>query len=680
VVVRRSSFLAAALALLVAAGVADVASAHRGKTKRHRRQHRIQQQAQAQAAQAAALAEAVPTGATQQGVPGSGIDHHDLKGVHSHEAKQFAAGPPSQLVTDNFEVLGHVNLGGGSPNGDVWFFDHGGSVGKYAYVGSWSSPCSGAGVKIIDVNDPSHPKVVARAGGRTGVSNEDVVVIEIGARDVLGIGVQLCKPQGGTGGLQLFDVTDPSNPQPLSFHPAPAGGVHELDMVTRSDGKTLALLAVPFVEFDNTYFGANAGGEFRIVDITNPASPSEYGDGWGVIADSTLKNWGGGGQEVSSSFQGLGYFAAHYAHSVRAADGGMTAYVSYWDSAVLKFNISNPASPVLVARTQYGPEDDGDGHSMTPYQPGGTRFIVQNDEDLDPLAPTIVTSSATGVTQYSGIEEPWAPTLLSEQGTVSGTVHDANDGCQSTDFTGAAGKIALVDTWDPFYVGIIPGWSLPCTIGSQVIRAAEADARGVLFNLKSPDDAWPFFDGDPRAIQDAAEGMALVMVADIDGLAAAIRGPASPDTVTLDPGDPSFGYIRVFSEASSADVNADGTPEYTEVGEFPGADDVASLPHVRGELFPPPGSWTVHNTEVLGNRAYSSWYSHGIVAINMSNPTDPDFVGQFVPPTNDRFAVSLGHGPAEVWGVAIDPETGIIYASDMRTGLWIVRPMGPAAA
>jgi hypothetical protein len=31
------------------------------------------------------------------------------------------------------------------------------------------------------------------------------------------------------------------------------------------------------------------------------------------------------------------------------------------------------------------------------------------------------------------------------------------------------------------------------------------------------------------------------------------------------------------------------------------------------------------------------------------------------------------------WGLAIDPETGIVYASDMRTGRWIIQPTGPAA-
>jgi hypothetical protein len=31
-------------------------------------------------------------------------------------------------------------------------------------------------------------------------------------------------------------------------------------------------------------------------------------------------------------------------------------------------------------------------------------------------------------------------------------------------------------------------------------------------------------------------------------------------------------------------------------------------------------------------------------------------------------------------GVAIDRETGIVYASDVRSGLWIMRPTGAAAA
>jgi hypothetical protein len=135
-------------------------------------------------------------------------------------------------------------------------------------------------------------------------------------------------------------------------------------------------------------------------------------------------------------------------------------------------------------------------------------------------------------------------------------------------------------------------------------------------------------------------------------------------TVTAE--TPSWGYIRVFRESASS--------EWQQVGRFTDA------PHAFGEHPTPPGSWSVHNTEVRGNRAYSAWYSNGIVAIDLSNPLSPTRVGQFVPRSGARHANSLGVGPGEMWGVAIDPATGIVYGSDMRTGLWIVQPTGPAAS
>lgn len=584
------------------------------------------------------------------------------------------AGPPSSLVANNFTVLGHSNLGGGSPHGDVYFFDHEDAVGKHAYVGTWSSPCSGVGAKIVDVNDPAKPKLVSYVGGRTGVSNEDLAVQRIGEVDVLAIGVQPCKGQGGTGGLALFDVTNPAKPQELSFMPFPFG-VHELDLVVRDDGLALALLAVPFTEFENVYFGGDLGGEFKIVDVSVPTAPKPLAD-WGVIANSSLPIVAGN-DEVTSSFQGVGDYAAYYAHSARAADGGNTAYVSYWDGGILKFDITDPETPELLGRTVYPINADGDGHSLTPYDAGGTRYVLQNDEDGAAWSPPVVTSSATGATEYAGIEEPWMPTLLTERGALTGQVFDAGDGCQAGDFAGAAGKIALVDVMDPFYVGILDGWTTPCTIGSQTLRAIRAGATAMLSNLVSPDDAWPFFRGGSRtlrAIQQEAGDFVVVQVSDIDELADGIRAGLSggPVTVSLTPSTPSHGYLRVFAESAATDADGDGVQEYAEVGHFRDA------PNVYDTLNPPAGSWTIHNTEVNGARAYSSWFSNGIVALDLTNPAAPAMVGQFVPPTSSRYAGSLGPGPAEAWGVAIDPETGLIYASDMRTGLWIVEPTGPA--
>lgn len=168
-----------------------------------------------------------------------------------------------------------------------------------------------------------------------------------------------------------------------------------------------------------------------------------------------------------------------------------------------------------------------------------------------------------------------------------------------------------------------------------------------------------------RTLGPAAAGLSVFLIANIDDLAAGIRAATGQVTLTVTAQTPSWGYVRVFQEDSWA--------EWQQVAAFTDA------PHAYDEFPTPPGSWSVHNTEVFGDRAYSAWYSNGIVAIDISEPTQPQNVGQFVPDTSSRHANSLGTGPAEMWGVAIDPETGIVYASDMRTGLWIVQPTGPAS-
>lgn len=582
--------------------------------------------------------------------------HGGKGGGRDHLDPVVASGPPSQLVLNNFELIGHANLGGGVPNGDVFLYDHPGA-GKHAYVGTWSAQCTGQGVKVVNVSDPTKPRWVGYVGARKGSSLEDLVVVTIGDRDVLGIGVQQCG-RGGVNGLALYDVTDPARPSELAFLPT-AGGVHELDLALRPDGTTIALLAIPFAEFnfDPIAEEPDPRGEFQVADISDPEDPEIVME-WRLFDQGLTMHEES--HQITSPFQGNGLFPVMFAHSVRAADTGTTAYVSYWDAGVVKVNIADLANPVTVGHTVFNAQADGDAHSMTPYVAGGTRYILQNDEDFDPGHSTAtVTSPLTGSTEFAGIQEPWAPTLLADLGPVTGTVFDAQDGCQAEDYADAeAGMIVLADSVDPFY------GEAPCPIGAQLLMAAEVGAAAFVSNLLSIDDAWGF-GPDLDAPLDAASGVPAVQISDIDGLADAIRASTEPVSITLTPNVPAWGYLRVFAEGAGEN--------WEQVGEYTG-------PAVNGTASFPLGSWSIHNTEVLGDRAYSSWYSAGILALDMSDPTNPHLVGQFVPQSSRRHANSLGTGPAEVWGVAVDPDTGYVYASDMRTGLWIVMPTGDAAS
>lgn len=581
----------------------------------------------------------------------------------THVDPSALIGPRRRALRENFDVLAHVRMPGRQAAADIDFFDHG-ARGKFVYIGSFRSPCSTDGVRIIDVSPPRRAQLasVARLPSRWRTSVEDVVVEQIGNRVVLAGGLQACG-RNGRDGMALWDVTRPRHPERLAFLRTPAG-VHELDLAVRADDTVLALLVTPFTEWTDTYFETNFGGEFRIVDVTHPRNPDRLSN-WGIIRDSDLVTFGG--DEIVSSFQGMDtFFTAIYAHSVRDADDGMTAYVSYWDAGILKLDISDPENPALLGRTFYEVGDAGDGHSMFPLDVGGTRYVIQNDEDYDPDSPVSVTSSETGATAYNGMHEFWMPRDLYDTGAITGEVWDAGDGCQSGDYAGADGMVALADTVDPFYEGIIPGWSVPCSLHQQVRRAANHGATALLSNLISPDDPFPFPFFPPNGVADD-EDMVVVQVADADGLAAALRGAVVTSSVTLTPNTPAVGYVRIFDESQLTDLDGDGNAEeFTEVATFTEPD------HVLGDLtVPRRGTWSVHNTEVNGNIAYSSWYSHGIVAWDLSTITAPAQVGQFRPRTR-RAAWPL------VWGVAIDPETGLVFASDMVGGLWIARPTGPA--
>ena len=74
-----------------------------------------------------------------------------------------------------------------------------------------------------------------------------------------------------------------------------------------------------------------------------------------------------------------------------------------------------------------------------------------------------------------------------------------------------------------------------------------------------------------------------------------------------------------------------------------------------------------HNPTVFRNLVFTSWYGHGLRAIDISNPYSPREVGH---------ALTLPHGVTRSYPVFKD---GLIYWTDSDTGLHVARYTGPRA-
>jgi hypothetical protein len=74
-----------------------------------------------------------------------------------------------------------------------------------------------------------------------------------------------------------------------------------------------------------------------------------------------------------------------------------------------------------------------------------------------------------------------------------------------------------------------------------------------------------------------------------------------------------------------------------------------------------------HNPTVFKNLVFTTWYAHGLRAIDISNPYTPREVGH---------ALTVPQGVARTYPVFKD---GLIYWVDNDTGLHIARYTGPRA-
>jgi hypothetical protein len=298
----------------------------------------------------------------------------------------------------NLKLVAHVPLDG--LNADVWA--HKG----FAYVGTWVQggppdfvSCPAHGVRIIAVSNRAKPALIGSVAAIPGTSQEDVVVTRINTAffhgDLLVTGIQSCFGNA-LGGIDIWNVTNPRSPEHLAFWPVSgvppseggAFGVHELSLFQRGN-RAYVTAAVPFSEF----FPASGGGDFRLVDVTDPRNPVQVGD-WGAFKDGGL---------VAQPDQ------AFFGHSATADKTGTQAIVSYWDAGAIFLDISDPAHPTFIGRTIYPAGSDGDTHSI--WLARGDNLLLTADEDFDPG------NGSWGFLRLWNVKNPAVPVEVGRFGT-----------------------------------------------------------------------------------------------------------------------------------------------------------------------------------------------------------------------------------------------------------------------
>ena len=157
-------------------------------------------------------------------------------------------------------------------------------------------------------------------------------------------------------------------------------------------------------------------------------------------------------------------------------------------------------------------------------------------------------------------------------------------------------------------------------------------------------------DGDAHSAQ-YDEGRKLLFTADEDFCKAS--GPGI---------EKGFGYMRVYDYSRAA------APR--QIGEY-------RTPNSLGTSDQAAGDFVIHNNFLVGTDVYSSWYTDGVRVVDTRDPRHPVEVAYFVPPAGDNPVKPSQRGvlsnTTQVWGVVVDEMDGLIYASDMNTGLWILR-------
>ncbi len=562
----------------------------------------------------------------------------------SHDAATagILSSGPTAKVTKNITARGIGERDVEGATTDVWALD------GYAYTGTFGSPCGGdpeAGIWVWDVSNKNKVDPVGIIQSPVGSRSNDVRVSEMNSGDVLVHSNESCA--GGPGGFEIYSVDDPANPthlasvridDPNPLTPSIFGdvtdvGVHNLFL---------------FQQGGNDYVGVTtetAYGNFHIYDITDPTVPvlvsfwgAEESFDPGVVAS------GDPDRNLDAAIwltDGFGASANRFLHDVTITADGTHAYLANWDAGLILLDISDPYNPQLVsiAIDPINGSLDGEvnSHSVWPNEDGS--IVVEGEEDFSAWEATVPPGNVT-----FGNGNPIPGVMAS---TAAG---NAFEGSQ----TGNAGAISATS------VSVTSG-----PLAGQVFAANEFSGNNFPLGAGS-------YSGNFVWIGRACNGDPILNAVGAGDIAVVRRGACSFAEKSVNASNAGAGAVIVTNN------NPTSTPwsglriwDYSDptnpvlASTF---NTVCSASTAPGGSCDPAGTYSVHNVQVetTGNKvkAYVSWYSDGMLVLDVSDPYNPVEIGRYTETGTD------------FWGVYKEKNSPFFYGSDRNGGLYVFKEQG----
>jgi hypothetical protein len=594
--------------------------------------------------------------ANREMFPGEGVLVDDQ---HGHTEGHLPALNNNVTVVGRAEVTNPSGDGNEGRVADVFGYK------DYAYLNAFRDPtCVDTGVHVIDMHDPANPFEVTDAFIPTSVGSyagEGVQVISMAnahfTGDLLIHQNETCP--GATpsvsGGISLWDVTDPTDPQAVTLHTGdfsnPAGGTDASPNTTHSmyawtnefTGRTYVVLV------DNEELA-----DVDILDITNPFAP--------VMVNDTLN--------LDAVFHvdqaNPGNLTSVFSHDMHVQKIGQRYVMNanYWDGGYVLLDVTDPANVSLIAESDYAALDEerlARGHAISPEGNShqselspNRKFLIGTDEDFN--AYRVVATIDDGLyagTEYTATSASATP-AVDEDTTISGPTTYVGEACGP--LAAGSGTALVVRGTCAFQDKLNNIVAAGYTAGI-VFNAVRSDCEGRVTMLAEGGIPFVFV---PRSTGLQLLGVPGVTTANSCTTANPADGAASAATTIAAVFD-GWGYVRLFSTNIP---RTGGTGSITQVDTYtvPEAQDPA-----YAEGF---GDLSVHEVAMdpNGSIAYLSYYAAGFRVVKYGTGGLQE-VGAFIDEGGNNF-----------WGVEMwADENGEQYvlASDRDHGLYVLQYTGP---